>query len=97
MHQVAMPANHLLQIKEKGLPPEQAAQIAQQITAGKIRMSELNGLGSMSSQEQMVSLTSTTLHAKVTSKLCVGHSILCRASRLCNTLGWLAVRLMSVA
>ena len=40
-------------MKEKGLQPDQAAQLAQQITAGKIRVSELNGLAG---QEQMVSL-----------------------------------------
>ena len=41
----------LVQMKEKGLQPDQAAQLAQQITAGKIRVSELNGLAG---QEQMV-------------------------------------------
>ena len=47
-----MAVNLMLQMKEKGLQPDQAAQLAQQITAGKIRVSELNGLAG---QEQMVS------------------------------------------
>ena len=42
-----------LQMREKNLRPEDAAQYAQQIMAGRIRISELSALGNAASQEQM--------------------------------------------
>ena len=54
----------VLQIREKNLQPEQAAQLAQHITSGRIRVAELGGLASVASQEQMVHGSVPDVHAK---------------------------------
>ena len=46
----------MLQIREKNLQPEHAAQLAQHITSGRIRVSELGSLASVANQEQLVHL-----------------------------------------
>ncbi len=51
MHDAIWP---VLQMREKNLQPEHAAQLAQHIASGRIRVSELGGLASLGSQEHMV-------------------------------------------
>lgn len=41
-------------VREKNLQPEHAAQLAQHITSGRIRVSELGSLASMANQEQLL-------------------------------------------